>query len=139
MNASASQFKKPASRDYTIYSISNCKYCVMAKEHLGSISGVGASSVINCDKFVGSCRERDNFYNFMRQYTVIPYIHFPMIFKDGKFIGGLKELLERQAKPAKATQAKPTKPTKQAKATPKSPKQAKPTTQAKPTKPKKRI
>ena len=113
MNASASQFKKPSSRDYTIYSISNCKYCVMAKEHLG------ASSVINCDKFVGSCRERDNFYNFMRQYTIFPYIHFPMIFKDGKFIGGLKELLERQAKPAKAT--------------PKSPKQAKPT------KPKKRI
>jgi glutaredoxin len=104
MNASASQFKKPASRDYTIYSISNCKYCVMAKEHLGSVG------VINCDKFVGSCRERDNFYNFMRQYTVIPYIHFPMIFKDGKFIGGLKELLERQAKPPKqATQAKPTK------------------------------
>jgi glutaredoxin len=115
MNASASQFKKPASRDYTIYSISNCKYCVMAKEHLGSVSGVSASSVINCDKFVGSCRERDNFYNFMRQYTIFPYIHFPMIFKDGKFIGGLKELLERQAKPA--TQAKSPKATKQAKAT----------------------
>ena len=129
MNASASQFKKPASRDYTIYSISNCKYCVMAKEHLGSASGVGCASisVINCDKFVGSCRERDNFYNFMRQYTVIPYIHFPMIFKDGKFIGGLKELLERQAKPA--TQAKSPK-------SPKATKQAKPT---KPTKPKKRI
>jgi glutaredoxin len=105
MNASASQLKKPSSRDYTIYSISNCKYCVMAKEHLGSVS---ASSVINCDKFVGSCRERDNFYNFMRQYTIFPYIHFPMIFKDGKFIGGLKELLERQAKPAKATPKSPT-------------------------------
>ena len=90
------QFKKPKNTDYTIYSISNCKYCVMAKEHLGSVSG---ASVINCDKFVGSCRERDNFYNFMRQYTVIPYIHFPMIFKDGKFIGGLKELLEKPAKP----------------------------------------
>jgi glutaredoxin len=110
MNASASQFKKPASRDYTIYSISNCKYCVMAKEHLGS----GSVGVINCDKFVGSCRERDNFYNFMRQYTVIPYIHFPMIFKDGKFIGGLKELLEKQAKSPKAT-LKLAKPTTQAK------------------------
>jgi hypothetical protein len=39
-----------------------------------------------------------------------------MIFKDGKFIGGLKELLEKQAKSPKAT------------------KQAKPTTQAKPKK-----
>jgi rRNA processing protein Gar1 len=29
----------------------------------------------------------------MRDYTVIPYLHFPMIFKNGKFVGGLKELL----------------------------------------------
>lgn len=96
-------YKKPTNTDYTIYSISNCKYCVMAKEHLGAIK---SPSVINCDKFVGSCRERDNFYNFMRQYTVIPYIHFPMIFKDGKFIGGLKELLEK-AKPVKAKPKQP--------------------------------
>jgi len=45
----------------------------------------------------------------MRQYTIVPYIHFPMIFKDGKFIGGLKELLERQAK--SPTQAKSPKAT----------------------------
>ena len=108
-------YKKPTNTDYTIYSISNCKYCVMAKEHLGRASAASATkspSVINCDKFVGSCRERDNFYNFMRQYTVIPYIHFPMIFKDGKFIGGLKELLEK-AKPVKAKpkpKPKPKKP-----------------------------
>ncbi len=112
MSAATPQFKKPTNTDYTIYSISNCKYCVMAKEHLGSatpVSSVSGATVINCDKFVGSCRERDNFYNSMRQYTVIPYIHFPMIFKDGKFIGGLKELLEKPAKPT--TQAKPTKAT----------------------------
>ena len=100
MNARKLQLKKPTNTDYTIYSISNCKYCVMAKEHLGSVT------VINCDKFVGSCRERDNFYNFMRQYTVIPYIHFPMIFKDGKFIGGLKELLEKPVKPTKLKKPK---------------------------------
>ena len=106
-------YKKPTNTDYTIYSISNCKYCVMAKEHLGRASGAsGAKSpvIISCDKFIGSCRERDNFYNFMRQYTVIPYNHFPMIFKDGKFIGGLKELLEKPAKP-KTTKPKPKKPT----------------------------
>ena len=115
-------YKKPRNTDYTIYSISNCKYCVMAKEHLGRASGASGAkspSVINCDKFVGSCRERDNFYNFMRQYTVIPYIHFPMIFKDGKFIGGLKELLEK-AKPVKAVKAKQSKSAK-AKPKPKKP------------------
>lgn len=102
-------YKKPTNTDYTIYSISNCKYCVMAKEHLGRASvasGAKSPVIINCDKFIGSCRERDNFYNFMRQYTVIPYIHFPMIFKDGKFIGGLKELLEK-AKPVKAKPKQP--------------------------------
>jgi glutaredoxin len=122
MNAATPQFKKPTNTDYTIYSISNCKYCVMAKEHLG------IATVINCDKFVGSCRERDNFYNFMKQYTVIPYIHFPMIFKNGKFIGGLKELLEKPPKPP--TQAKPPKPTTQAKP----PKPTKATTKPKPKK-----
>ena len=84
-------YKKPTNVNYTIYSISNCKYCVMAKEHINKKTT--ESTIINCDKFIGSCRERDNFYNFMKQYTIIPYIHFPMIFKDGKFVGGLKELL----------------------------------------------
>ena len=113
-------YKKPTNTDYTIYSISNCKYCVMAKEHLGRASvasGAKSPVIISCDKFVGSCRERDNFYNFMRQYTVIPYIHFPMIFKDGKFIGGLKELLEK-AKPVKA---KPKQPKPKPKPKPKKP------------------
>lgn len=103
MNAATPQFKKPTNTDYTIYSISNCKYCVMAKEHL---SGTKSPLIINCDKFVGSCRERDNFYNFMKQYTIIPYIHFPMIFKNGKFIGGLKELLEKPTKPTKTVKPK---------------------------------
>ena len=84
-------YKKPTNVNYTIYSISNCKYCVMAKEHINKKTT--ECTIINCDKFIGSCRERDNFYNFMKQYTIIPYIHFPMIFKDGKFVGGLKELL----------------------------------------------
>jgi glutaredoxin len=82
---------KPTNVNYTVYSISNCKYCVMAKEHINKKTT--KCTIINCDKFIGSCRERDNFYNFMKHYTIIPYIHFPMIFKDGKFIGGLKELL----------------------------------------------
>jgi len=84
-------YKKPTNVNYTIYSISNCKYCVMAKEHINKKTT--KCTIISCDKFIGSCRERDNFYNFMKHYTIIPYIHFPMIFKDGKFIGGLKELL----------------------------------------------
>ena len=86
------KYKKPTVTNYTIYSISKCKYCDMAKEHINKLK-LSKSTNIGCDKFITTCRERDNFYNFIKQYTVIPYYHFPMIFKNGKFIGGLKELL----------------------------------------------
>ena len=94
MNKIEKVYKKPTNANYTIYSISDCKYCVMAKSHIKKNSAKCTN--VNCDKFLESCRERDNFYKFMKQYTVIPYIHFPMIFKNGKFIGGLKELLEKK-------------------------------------------
>lgn len=85
------KYKKPTNTNYTVYSISNCKYCVMAKDHLKKKAT--KCTTIQCDKYLTSCRERDNFYKFMKEHTVIPYIHFPMIFKNGKFVGGLKELL----------------------------------------------
>jgi len=90
-------YKKPALIDYTIYSISNCKYCVMAKDHISKLNKKNITT-INCNKFILTCRERDKFYNFIKQYTRIPYYHFPMIFKNGKFIGGLKELLNKPVK-----------------------------------------
>ena len=96
------RYKKPSIADYTIYSISNCKYCVMAKDHINKL-GEHKCTTINCDKFIMTCRERDNFYNFIKQHTVIPYFHFPMIFKKGKFIGGLKELLVHNQKPIPKT------------------------------------
>ena len=86
------KYKKPSNTDYTIYTMSKCKYCVMAKEHIKEKSTAKYVN-INCDKFLKTCRERDNFFQFMKQHTIIPYFYFPMIFKNGKFIGGLKELL----------------------------------------------
>ena len=86
------KYKKPSNTDYTIYTMSKCKYCVMAKEHIKEKSQSKCVN-INCDKFLKTCRERDNFFQFMKQHTIIPYFYFPMIFKNGKFIGGLKELL----------------------------------------------
>lgn len=86
------KYKKPSNTDYTIYTMSKCKYCVMAKEHIKDKSTSKCVN-INCDKFLKTCRERDNFFQFMKQHTIIPYFYFPMIFKNGKFIGGLKELL----------------------------------------------
>jgi glutaredoxin len=38
-------------------------------------------------------RDRDAFYKKIQKHTKIKYIHFPMIFKDAKFVGGYKELI----------------------------------------------
>jgi len=65
----------------------------MAKEHVKKTASKCIN--INCDKYMNTCRERDNFNNHMKQFTVIPYYYFPKIFKNGKFIGGLKELLQK--------------------------------------------
>ena len=87
------KYKKPSNKNYTIYTISNCKYCTMAKEH---IKKSGSKCInINCDKYMNTCREGDNFNNFIKQYTIIQYLYFPKIFKNGKFIGGLKEILNK--------------------------------------------
>jgi glutaredoxin len=88
------KYVKPANNNYTIYSISKCKYCDMAKAHIKKNSI--KCTYIRCDKFIETCRERDAFYSFIRRYTIIPYFYFPMIFKNGKFIGGLKELLHNK-------------------------------------------
>jgi hypothetical protein len=87
------KYAKPSNKNYTIYTISNCKYCDMAKEHVKKTASKCIN--INCDKYMNTCRERDNFNNHMKQFTVIPYYYFPKIFKNGKFIGGLKELLQK--------------------------------------------
>tara|TARA_B100000795_G_scaffold269733_1_gene260116 strand:+ start:3023 stop:3286 length:264 start_codon:yes stop_codon:yes gene_type:complete len=82
------RFIPPNKKGYTIYSISNCKYCKMV-----CIKIKEKYKVINCDNNIISLRERDEFYKKIQKHTKIKYIHFPMIFKDGKFIGGYKELL----------------------------------------------
>jgi glutaredoxin len=85
-------YTKPANSGYTIYTISNCKFCKMAKEYLAK-SKI-KTKVVNCDTHIETLRKRDEFYTFIRQYTSIPYTYFPMIFYNGKFVGGYKELLK---------------------------------------------
>ena len=84
------RFVPPNKKGYTIYSISNCKYCKMACQKIKA-----TSKVINCDNYILSLRDRDAFYKKIQKYTKIKYIHFPMIFKDAKFIGGYKEIISQ--------------------------------------------
>ena len=47
-------------------------------------------------KYISDKKERDNFYNFIEKYTKKPYKYFPMVFKNGVFIGGYKEWLDNK-------------------------------------------
>ena len=82
------RFIPPQKKGYTIYSISNCKYCKMSCDKIRS-----DKKIINCDDYILTLRDRDAFYKKIQKHTKIKYIHFPMIFKDAKFIGGYKELI----------------------------------------------
>lgn len=86
------KYVKPSKKDYTIYTISNCKYCNMLCSDIKT-----KKYIINCDKYLLTLRERDNFYKYIHKYTIKPYIYFPMIFKNGVFIGGYKEYIEKKA------------------------------------------
>jgi len=83
-------YKLPEKSGYTVYSISGCKYCDMCIKNMKDKSK--KNHIVTCDSYINTLRNRDKFYKFIHKYTIIPYIHFPMIFYDGKFIGGYKEL-----------------------------------------------
>ena len=70
---------------YTIYSKSQCKACVEAKKLIPE------ATVINCDQFL--VEDVDEFLDFIwsRADDSFPK-SFPMIFHDGKYLGGLKKL-----------------------------------------------
>jgi len=115
------KYRPPAKRGFTIYKISGCKYCDMALKLLSKVKNL---TIINCDKYIGRLRLRDEFFKYMRSHTIIPYQYFPMIFYNAKFIGGYSDLVKIKKlvlpkpapKPSKKPAPKPsTKPKKPAK------------------------
>lgn len=81
----------PSKKGFTIYSINGCKYCDEAKKILKTKKNL---KIINCNKYMGKLREQDEFYSHILKYTKYKYLYFPMIFYDGIFVGGYKELLK---------------------------------------------
>jgi glutaredoxin len=75
---------RPGGDSYTIYSKSGCLYCTKARvllqnEHVPPL-------YVNCDKFL--LENKEEFLNLMKSLIGYEYKTFPMIFKNGRFIGG---------------------------------------------------
>ena len=74
----------PASDAYTIYFKSGCLYCTKAKVLLQNEPV--PPLVVNCDEFL--LEDKQEFLNLMKSVIGYEYKTLPMIFKNGRFIGG---------------------------------------------------
>jgi glutaredoxin len=81
-------FHYPNEIGFTIYSKSGCKYCSFSKNLL--IKNKHNFLLINCDDYL--INNKNKFLDFIEKIIKRPYKLFPMIFNDGKFIGGYIEL-----------------------------------------------
>lgn len=66
---------------YTIYTKSNCTYCTELKKILKGI-------YFNCDEY-----DMDDFFDMLSELTDKNPSSFPMIFKDGAYIGGYNDYI----------------------------------------------
>lgn len=75
---------RPGGDSYTIYSKSGCLYCTKAKVLLQNERV--PPLFVNCDKFL--LENKEEFFDLMKSLIGYEYKTFPMIFKNGRFIGG---------------------------------------------------
>jgi glutaredoxin len=81
------EIDKPIEKGFTIYSKSGCPNCLKAKGFLKEKNFI--INVINCDEYI--IEDKEFFLSFIKEIACQEVKLFPMIFYDGKFIGGLNE------------------------------------------------
>jgi len=82
------EIENPSSDSYTIYSKSGCTYCTKAKKLLETEKE--KFIVIDCDEYL--IEDKITFLEYIKLLIGREYKTFPMIFKEGFFIGGFTEL-----------------------------------------------
>ena len=80
-------FFAPLEIGFTIYSKSGCSYCTDVKKLLLDKQIFFVD--VDCDKYLIEDKER--FLSFIKEKANKDHRTFPIVFKDGKFIGGFTE------------------------------------------------
>jgi glutaredoxin len=83
-------FFKPLEIGFTIYSKNGCSYCTKVKALLMEKEIFFLD--VNCDEYL--INNREEFLSFIKEIANKEHRTFPMVFKDGKFIGGFTETRE---------------------------------------------
>lgn len=88
------EYMKPSTTCYTIYSKSGCPNCIKVKEYL--IEYEKQIIIINCDDYL--LTNKAGFLEFIMNLISMEWQTFPIVFDNGKFVGGFvdtKIYLER--------------------------------------------
>lgn len=81
---------EPTNIGFTIYSKSGCTNCTKLKKILDD--NLSVYNIINCDEYL--IEEKEIFLQFIKNKANTECKTFPIVFCNGKFIGGLSETIE---------------------------------------------
>jgi glutaredoxin len=78
---------EPLKTGFTIYSKSGCSNCTKVKQLLHDKGFFFLD--VSCDEFL--IEDKEGFLSFIKERANKEHKIFPMVFKDGKFVGGFAE------------------------------------------------
>lgn len=74
-------------KGFTIYSKSGCPNCINVKRRIQEQYLL--HKIVDCDDYL--LEDKEQFLSLMESRIGKPYTTFPMVFYDGKFVGGWRE------------------------------------------------
>ncbi|MFY7729902.1 MAG: glutaredoxin [Flavobacterium sp.] len=78
------EVQAPESKGFTVYSKSGCPQCWTVKQHIKEKHFL--LTEINCDEYL--LEDKEAFLESIQEYTKVAQKTFPMVFYDGKYLGG---------------------------------------------------
>ena len=81
------EFIEPSKKGFTVYSKSGCPNCLTTKKVIQQNNFFLLE--IDCDDYI--LDNKEEFLNFIENMAETSYKTFPMVFHDGKFIGGASQ------------------------------------------------
>lgn len=81
------EYQQPQESGYTVYTKSGCPNCTKVKNYLKNASA--QLVLVDCDEYL--IENKIAFLKFIEELSGSPVKMFPIVFYEGKYIGGLAE------------------------------------------------
>jgi len=81
------EYEKPHESGYTVYTKSGCPNCSKVKNYLKN--AITQLVLVDCDEYL--IENKTAFLKFIEEFSGFTVKFFPIVFYEGKYIGGLTE------------------------------------------------